>query len=127
MTCAARMLRCDASKRLTRVGGSGELFQDGAQRSRPGCPLWEVEPQAGPLEPQIEAVRIASGAAPVPIRCTQQLSGVEPQCILVILIHMSHSVRFSFNQRLGAGHVGKNIFSGQIDDAPEAGDQMRAA
>jgi hypothetical protein len=83
-----------------------------------------LQPQCLRARLQVDAVRIAAGAAPVGRRRAKESGSVQIDRLAMIGIHVIDRALLGFQERLGAGKVGQEVAGLEIDDAAKPGDQM---
>ena len=97
-----------------------------AQLGCPGDPLREIQPQRGGAGLQVDAVRVAAGAAPVGRPGTQKLRRIEVHGLAMVGVHVLNGALLGLQQALGVGHIGQELLRREVDNPAEAGHQMRA-
>ena len=97
-----------------------------AQLACPGDPLREIQPQRDGTGLQVDAIRVAAGAAPVGGPGPQQLRRIEVDGVAMVGIHVLDSPLLGLQQAVGAGNIGQELLRLEVDDSPETRHQMRA-
>ena len=73
---------------------------------------------------QVEAIGIASGALPVRRRGAEQPCGIQLDGVAMIGVHVFDGASLGLEQRVGIGNLGQELIGPEIDNLPEARDQM---
>ncbi len=87
--------------------------------------LRERQPQRGAVELQFEPFGIATDAAPFPVGSAEELGGVKPHRVGMVAVHVRENLGLGREEFGGVAGLGQNLLRLEIDDAAEAGDQMR--
>jgi hypothetical protein len=88
--------------------------------------LRESDPQRRAAILQLDAFGIDADAAPLPAACADELAGMVRHGLRALRIELRHDLRLGREQRGRVGGFRQNVRRLEIDDAAEAGDQMRA-
>ena len=103
----------------------GHLLEHVAQHTPRAHTLREREPQRGAIELQFEPFRVATDAAPFPVGSAEELSGVKPQRVGVVAVHVGKNLGLACEEFGGVAGLGQNVLRLEVDNAAETGDQMR--